>query len=265
MAQAKVQGKGFGILYPDGVTGIKVVHTFTEAPKKIINPDGSYTHTTPPPTIHELYAGMGFVYASGERVSDRKHLENIADPDMKARALDWYDKHGKVIIDEVIERPESIERPEPAFIASDQVPPEVLETGQMPHGQMAQQPTYKRRSEEAIEQPNEVADLLRSISTNLTGLVNTVGEHGKQMSELTKTVKHQQEDIKELKKYPMTKERIAGIAHKKQGEVMKKKWQDPEFKAKMRERMVRGKREAEMEETNERLPDNQSDEERDTG
>ena len=81
---------GFGIVYPDGINGIKVVKTFVQGPKKMVQPDGNVEWTTPPPTIHELYGG-GFVYASGEPVTDRVHLESITDMKMRDKALRWFD------------------------------------------------------------------------------------------------------------------------------------------------------------------------------
>jgi hypothetical protein len=235
MPQQQSKGfTGYGVVYPDpskGSRGLKVIHTFTRGSTRIHHPDGSVSHTVPPPVIHELYGG-GFCYQSGKPVDKRKDLEEIDSPDMKERALKWFDESRQVTVDENAPTydPNKKAEPQPDYIISSEVPLETLETGQM-----VQQPTYQRK----IEEPNEVGDLLRSISSNIGNLVNTVNTQAKAMVDLTKTVKAQGQEIENIKMTPTMR-----MAHKKQGETMREKWKDPEYRAKMSEKMRRGKNEA---------------------
>lgn len=118
------QFPGYGVVYPDGVSGIKVKQTFTDAPKKTINSDGSISYGVPLPTIHELFGG-GFTYADGSRVSNREHLEALPGK-MKERALKWFDEGREIsavshtgipVFD-----PDKKERPEPVFVLSSDMP-----------------------------------------------------------------------------------------------------------------------------------------------
>lgn len=91
------QHPGFGIVYPGGGdTGIRIIGAFTQAPKKVFNPDGSTSFEAPAPTIYELFGG-GFSYADGKPVTKREELINITDSKMKERALKWFDTHGQAI------------------------------------------------------------------------------------------------------------------------------------------------------------------------
>ncbi len=97
MAQEQVVDKrfekrafpGYGVVFPDGRTPLKVKHTYTEGPTKIHNMDGTTEFTVSPPTIHELVEG-GFSYADGSPVTLREHLEKLPRP-MRDRALQWFD------------------------------------------------------------------------------------------------------------------------------------------------------------------------------
>ena len=200
MPQAQTKNfPGFGIVYPGGgVTGIKVVKTFTQAPKKIFNSDGSVSYETPPPTIHELFGG-GFCYADGKPVSNREHLENISVPDMKERALVWFETHGKAISpsDIVIKEEGEKERPEPDYILSNQLP------------------------QQEDEQPDQIKESLMSIAKSISSLAKMVNEQGKEIAELKKGP-----PIPPIK-----------LGRKSQSEKMKAKWANPEYKAKMLKRI----------------------------
>lgn len=205
MPQAQVKNfAGFGVVYPGGgSTGIKVVKTFTQGQKKIFNSDGSVTYETPAPTIHELHGG-GFCYADGKPVTNREHLENITVPDMRERALIWFEKHGQAISpsDIVIRQEGETERPEPDYILSTQLPTESDEITKDINQQVAKE------------------------DDNLTIV--------KALSELTKLVKDQGKEIAELKKGPPPPK--VTVARKAQSDAMKARWSNPEFKAKMMEK-----------------------------
>lgn len=199
---------GYGIVYPGGgATGIKVVKTFTQGSTKTVNPDGSTSYSTPPPTIHELHGG-GFCYADGRPVTNKGHLENISDPVMKERALKWYDMHGKAISPEdvvVKEEGQEPERPAPAFILSNQLPEGSLEQG-----------TVEIQKEQVAPIPRPSGDDMSLIAKGLTELMDIVKKQG--------------EEIVKLQTGKSTENWRA-----KQGNTMTNKWHDPEFRKKMSE------------------------------
>lgn len=202
------QFPGYGIISPDGVTGIKVVKTFTQGPSKTVNPDGSVSYSTPPPTIHELFGG-GFCYANGSPVTNREHLELISDPKMRERAIQWYETHGKAIApsDIVIKEGES-ERPEPAFILSNQLP---------------------------IEEEHEVVKVVEEREKNQDESPQTIAE-------LKEIIQKQSEQIAKL----LTPAKMEGDKKlSKQSEIMKAKWADPEWR-KNRKNRKKGKIESEI-------------------
>jgi hypothetical protein len=208
MQQAQVaRFPGFGIIYPDGRNGIRVVKTFVQGPKKMVQPDGSVEWTTPPPTIHELYGG-GFVYASGEPVIDRAHLESITDPKMKARALAWFDgdkKLSEVATKDVppLEGQEEREkkRPEPLYVVSTDMAPE--------------------GAPEKVEKSSEKSELSQILSA-ISGIAETVKKQGEQIAELQKT------PLATIDPQKIVAQR------QRKGEAMKAKWADPEFRARQK-------------------------------
>jgi len=211
--QQKVS-KGFGVVYPGGGSmGLKVVKTFTQGSTKMVHPDGSVTFSTPPPTIHELFGG-GFAYADGSPVTNRDHLELITDAKMKERGLQWYDAHGKAITPEdVVVKEDGMEpqRPEPAYILSNQLPEGALEQG-------------------AVEIPREqvtVDSIREKISVPLDDTLTMIA---KGISDLTTVVAKQGEEIAKLQASKTTDNWRA-----KQGNTMANKWHDPEFRKKMAE------------------------------
>ena len=125
MPQAQAKFTGYGIVYPDGVTGIKVVRTFTEGAHRSYNSDGSVRWSTPPPVIHELYGG-GFCYQDGNPVTNREHLESITDVNMREDALKWFDGTREISEEATKDVPpldlEHQRKPEPAFIVSSDMP-----------------------------------------------------------------------------------------------------------------------------------------------
>lgn len=201
---------GYGVVYPGGgVTGIKVVKTFTQAPKKIINADGSVSYNTPSPTVHELHGG-GFCYADGKPVTHREHLENITEIKMRERGLQWYEMHGKAIApSDVVIKEGEMERPEPDYILSNQI---IGET---------------EVQEKVAEKPDEIKDNLASIAQSISSLATLVKKQG--------------EEIAELKTVPVipSKNKKRGI----QSQTMKDKWADPVFRKKMMNRGKGGKNE----------------------
>jgi len=206
---------GYGVVYPGGGNrGIKVVKTFTQGQRKMVNPDGSISYDTPPPTIHELHGG-GFCYADGRPVTNRQHLENITVPDMKERALVWFEKHGQAISPSDIVMKEEVEkgRPEPDFIRSDEIPQETDEVTEKLNDQMQ----------------NSLSAIAQSIQA------------------LTNMVKNQDERLAKLETSPQPEpEKKPKNLRSRQSEKMKAKWADPEYKAKMMKR-IHGKGEVEGE------------------
>lgn len=209
------QFPGYGVVYPGGgTTGIKIIHSFTDGPKKVINPDGSVSYGTPSPTIHELYGG-GFCYEDGKPVTKREHLESITEVSMKERALQWYEMHGKAIApsDVVIKEGEA-ERPEPDYILSNQIP--------LPEDEV----------DKSLNKQVEKEDPLLAIA--------------KAISELATLVKGQGKEIAELKAVPPipSKIRKRGL----QSQSMKDRWADPAFRERMKHRGKKGKEEGEVKE-----------------
>lgn len=207
--QAK-QFPGFGIVYPDGVSGIKIVHTFTEGPLKIINPDGSVSYTTPAPTIHELFGG-GFAYSSGRPVTDRKHLEMLP-AEMREKALKWFDGHGELSAVAKENVPplnlDEKERPEPVYVLSTDLPTSTDEV-------------TKELDKIVKGESIEILNTLGSISQSLSVLSKIVEEQGKQITELTGT-----------KPEPKVS---------RQSEIMKARWADPEWRARRKKKGNNGK------------------------
>ncbi len=201
MPQPQVrQFPGYGVVYPGGGdTGIKIIGAFTQAPKKVFNPDGSTSYEAPAPTIYELFGG-GFSYASGKTVTKREELENITDLKMKERALEWFDTHGKAISPpEIVPREEDKERPEPAYILSTQLPP------------VEDEVTKSINEQQIIRDKTEDSNLVLA----------------KAISELATLVKKQGEEIAQLKVVPpQSKKR--GM----QSQKMKERWADPAFREK---------------------------------
>lgn len=217
MAQATQKGfPGFGILHTDGGQGIRVVKTFTQGPKKIIESDGSHTYLTPSPTIHELHGG-GFCYASGKPVTNRTHLEAIDDPGMRERGLKWFDMHGRAISPEdvvEINPNEEKARPEPAYVVSNTVahpdePMEVVREKVVPAP-----PTPAKDNTRS-----EIERILAGIATNLSSLTDEVKKQGQKVVDL--------ENLVEAKKRSM------GAKKEKISQIMKAKWQDPSYRNKV--------------------------------
>lgn len=211
MAQVQAQVRafpGYGIVYPDGVSGIKVVRTFTQGPSKIVNADGSVSFTIPPPTIHELYGG-GFSYADGSLVTNREHLEGLP-VNMKERALEWFDgNRGLSVVAKEDVPPLNLDekiRPEPAFILSSELSSSTDE--------------IRKVEEQLIPQSslNEVSllDKLVQSITSLTEMVKTQGEEIAKMKMASASPA-----VRKLGNYSKSSER------------MKARWADPEFRAKM--------------------------------
>lgn len=193
---------GYGIVYPDGVTGLKVVKTYTEAPKRIFNPDGSVSYTTPPPVIHEVFGG-GFAYADGSPVTARKHLENITDLKMKDRALMWFDRGGEVSTEAKIGIPvrdpdAKQEPPETVFVVSSDFPEKEIK------------PTNFQPEEALPELTKSEAEMIREA---VRGMLEAIMKQG--------------EDIKTLKKAVHPRKNAGASAR------LKNKWKDPEYRAKM--------------------------------
>ena len=199
---------GYGVVYPDGITGLKVLGTFTEAPKKIHNPDGSTSYISPPPVIHELYGG-GFAYASGESVTERKHLEAITDINMRERALAWFDSNGEISEKATADVPpldlEHKQRPEPVYVVSSDV--------QSPKDAITQE------LDNRMKQHDEFSDTLKSIAESVASLADVIKKQG--------------EDISLLKA-----KNIPDSEHsyrRTHSQRMKAKWADPETKARLLE------------------------------
>ena len=210
MGQVQQQARqfpGFGIVYPDGIKGIKVVGTYTEGPSKIVNHDGSISYKAPTPTVHELFGG-GFSYADGSPVTNRQHLEALPGK-MQERALKWFDGSRKISEEATKDIPPRVgedvkdkERPEPAFIISTDMPPE----NQLP----------------------EKAVVGVKVDKELSAIMQTLGAIMDRMDKLDK-------QIADIKKHPPAPRRMAvsDARHSKQSDAMKAKWADPAYKAKM--------------------------------
>ena len=233
---------GFGVIYPDGVTGIRVVNTYTEAPKKHYNPDGTLEYIQPPPAIHELAGGAGFVYANGLPVTEREHLENITAKGMRERALKWFDESRVVNYPESPEiREVKKEEPEPVFVASPQFKEGGLTedgiTEARKKGTISHEPV--RATEETVVSSEElkeraVADIRdKSVHDKLDKLIDVVGG----LATRVKTL----EDAPEVKKMKKGHQKMA------QREAMLKKWQDPEYVKKTMEARMKGKQRVESE------------------
>ncbi len=207
--QAQVKSfPGYGVVYPDGVSGVKVVGTFTQGPSKTVNPDGSVAYSTPAPTIHELFGG-GFAYASGSPVTHREHLE-VLPGGMRERALKWFDGHGELSVVAKENVPplnlNEQQRPEPVYVISSNV-------------EQLDEPDKKvveglgTQSYENLQSPGMLPKILQnslnSITQSILSLAETVKEQGKQIMELSGQpgkVKH--------KKFPSDK----------RSEMMKARW-----------------------------------------
>jgi len=203
-AQAK-QFAGYGIVYPDGVSGVKVLRTFTGSGSKIVNPDGSVAYTTPPPTIHELYGG-GFVYADGRSpVKIRQHLENLSG-DMREKALKWFDESREI-----------------SPVATDGIPPLNLEEKERP------EPTFILSSDLPAEKDEVTSDLNKAVQdTELQASLTSIAQA---ISSLATIVKEQGNQIAELKSQPVGAKR-KNFPSDKRSELMKARWADPEWRAK---------------------------------
>jgi len=193
--------QGFGVVYPDGTRGIKIVKAFTGGAIKTVNQDGSVSYSTPPPTIYELYGG-GFAYAAGTPVTNRSHLERIEDPGMRERALKWYDMHGSAMAPpEVVVKEGEPERPTPAYILSNQLPEGKLEEG------------VNKIPDDILKPP------VNSIESLLSSLANSV-------SALSEDVKKQREEISNIKVMAESKVRKFGDRRLKQFRNVKPKVQE---------------------------------------
>jgi hypothetical protein len=206
MGQAQVkQFPGFGIIYPDGVNGIKVVRTYTQGPSKVVSPDGSVGYTTPPPTILELFGG-GFAYADGSPVSNREHLGMMSDIKMRDKALAWFDGQGKVSAIATEGIPpldlEHKERPEPVYVLSTALPEEKDEVT------IGMTEQIKR-----IEKGSGIDPMLQVLDA-IKGLSVSIKEQGDRIGKL------------EAGTNPMRESRKA------QSAKMIAKWADPEYRAK---------------------------------
>ena len=222
MAQVQQQTKQsprFGIVYLEGgKSGLKVVHTYTEAPKKIINPDGSREYGPPSPTIHELFGG-GFAYADGSPVIIREHLERICNPKMRDRGLAWFD--GKAKLSETAtkdipplankEDPPDSSQPRGLYVLSTDLPGEKDEVTEGLNKQVT----------EAEVVNNSFAAIMQSLDT------------------IMHRIDKQDMQIAEIKKRPPAPKRMAmsQAKHSKQSETMRKRWADPEYKGKMLSKM----------------------------
>ena len=203
MVQAQVRSfPGYGVVYPDGVSGIKVVGTFTQGPAKTVNPDGSVVYSTPAPTIHELFGG-GFAYASGSPVTHREHLEMLPGG-MRERALKWFDGHGELSVVAKENVPplnlDEQKRPEPVYVLSSDLPPA---TDEVSKGLDEVVHTDQKAGQE------EIRDSLASIIQSISSLAEIVKEQGKQITEL----KSQPIEVKR-KKFPSDK----------RSKMMKERW-----------------------------------------
>ena len=205
MVQAQVRSfPGYGVVYPDGVSGIKVIGTFTQGPAKTVNSDGSVSYTTPPPTIHELFGG-GFAYASGSPVTHREHLEMLPGG-MRERALKWFDGSGELSVVAKENVPplnlDEQKRPEPVYVLSSDLSREKDEVTKSLDKVV--QSTESQLVADALASIGVAAsqDSLASIAQTISSLATIVQEQGKQITELKESgnigkVKH--------KKFPSDK------------------------------------------------------------
>jgi hypothetical protein len=205
----QVQAKkfpGYGVIYPDGVSGVRIVRTFTGGSSKMVNPDGSVRYTTPPPTIHELFGG-GFAYADGSPVKFREHLEALP-VEMREKAFKWFDESKELSPIATKDIPplnlDEKERPEPTFILSSDLPAE-----------------RDKVTEDLnkLVQNTELQSSLTSIAQAISSLSTIVKEQGQQIAQL----QNQPGEVKSRKSHP-----------DKRSEMMKARWADPEWRAKMK-------------------------------
>lgn len=210
MAQAQVkQFPGFGVVYPDGISGIKVIRTYTQGPSKVNNPDGSVGYTTPPPTILELFGG-GFAYADGSPVIDRTHLEKVSDLKMREKALKWFDESREL-----------------SEVATEGIPPLNLDEKVRP------EPVYVLSSELPRAEDEVTKELDKVVQTNQTELQSSLASIAQSISCLATIVKEQGKQIEELMREPSEVKRKRPSLDRR-SEVMKAKWADPEWRAKRR-------------------------------
>ncbi len=213
MPQVQEKGKflGYGIVYPEGTSrGLKVVNAWTDGGKKIRHSDGSVEFLQPMPSILELFGGA-FCYASGDTINKREHLEPLPDG-MRERALAWYDKKTLVIPkDAIVDIPEPAKKgePEPNWIRSDERK-DLLDL-----------------EEQRVNKAQEVASEISPIEKSLSAIMGT-------LEGIAAIVKSQGEEIAKLKTTPPVPAIKTG--HKKQSEMMKARWADPEYRNRMRKR-----------------------------
>jgi len=211
---------GYGIVYLEKGEGIKVVRTYTQAPAKVIEGDGSVSYTTPPPTIHELFGG-GFCYENGISVNDKIHLENITDGKMRERALKWFS--GERVLSEVARR-DIPSLPDP----DERKPGEVVYLTSSDLEKEDDPVTRKLNERVKAGKEEPVLDPISALSAQIMALANSVNI-------VVTEVKEQGKQISELKKRPPAPRRMAmsDANHTKQSVAMKARWADPEYKAKM--------------------------------
>lgn len=214
---------GYGIVYLEKGEGIKVVKTYTQAPAKVIEGDGSVSYTTPPPIIHELFGG-GFCYENGSPVSNRSHLENITDMKMRERALKWFS--GERVLSEVA-RKDIPPLPDPG----ERKPGEVVYLTSSDLEKEDDPVTRKLNERMKTGEEEVVLDPISALAVQMKALVDSVGM-------VAETVKDQGKQIAELKKHPPAPRRMAmsEANHTKQSAAMKARWADPEYKKKMLEK-----------------------------
>ncbi len=178
--QTEKKFPGYGIVYTDGVKGIKVVKTFTEGSKRIVEADGSRSFTTPPPVIHELVGGS-FCYADGRLVADRTHLERLPEQ-MRVKALTWFDSKKSVEIPKeatvLKEGDAPKESPEPTWVVSATLP--------------LMDEASKAQSVEPAKVPvsdDPIIKALKEVSEVVTGLSAILAKQGEDIEMMKKGVK----------------------------------------------------------------------------